>query len=657
MALPKTPTSFPNGVPKPLFVRKPKPENMTNKEKEAYWKEEHRKWVEGIDFQGYGIGLTGSLYFYGQEGFLKHRLAKMGRATIERPTIRDVDFYMHHMAARAVKARKSLLILKATGVGLSSFGAGYSHYTACAYSGSTSLITSSSTQSMSNLFMDKIVEPLAHFDNDIIKKHDKDSKKEGQLKYENLNKSKQKCFLKINTKNFLHASEAMSAIDCRETSEDSKSPFNFAGIGGNFAFVDEFAIHKKKKDVASALTSRLRDENTREMTGFLLLGGALEISGSDALDSQDVKDLRDMLKPSYLDANSMMVEFLPYYMGFNAIQNNGHSDILAAEHWHNIECEKRDKDPDRSALRLFLMTNPRTLEDVLENVRTSRFEDAVTEKIVLWTQEIKKKEVPLQECNISLVDNRYHFVKGKTTNILEHPKAGVEYIITCDGTCVSETTSSTPVEQRSKMAAVVTKIHDPTTRPYMPVCTFAEAPKSVEESFYRIIDLLRFYNQWGGVKKINIEQNVGGGEFLGAILDREGLGHLCAKKRDFSRDGLPEKSTRFYYRDVITKNRQYNLANSFLKRHIESVLMINLLEEMLMPMNENCDLLDAWLGVFETIPEIGFDKPMKKKVMPPREQYIMKNVGGKIFFEVQKIGVRDEVREIINRFSKQPIKN
>lgn len=656
MALPKTPTSFPSGAPPPLFTRKPKPENLTPKEKEAYWKEEHRKWVEGVDHMGYGIGLPGSMYFYGQEGFIKHRKAKQGRHTIEPPMIRDVEFILHHAAARAKKNKRSLLVFKATGVGLTSFGAGYADYIACAFPGSTSLITSSSTNAMSTFFMEKIVEPLSYFDSDIIEKHDKGAK-EGKLKYENLNKSKQKCFLKINNKNFIDSSEALSSIDARETSERPDSPYNFAGSGGNFAFVDEFAIHPKKKDVAKALISRLRDENTREMDGLLLLGGALEINDKDALDSKDVKELREMIVPAALDANSMDVLFLPFWYGFNCHINNGHSDQKAAEHWHNLQCEKLSKSNDPAPLRNFLMTNPRTLEDVFENIRSDRFEDEVMEKLVIQTQDVKKAEVPLQECNIVFTD-RYSFTKGDTTKILEHPKAGVEYIITCDGVQTSELTSSTPEADRSKIALVVTKLHDPTTHPYMPVATFSQHPKSVERSIYKMVEMIKFYNQHLGVKKINTEINVGFGEFFGAILDREGLGHLCAKKRDFSTQGFRETSKRFYYRDEICQNRQYNFANSFLKRHVTSIQMINMLEEMLLPTTENCDTVDAWLGLFETIPEIGFDKPMKKKTLPPKEQYKMVNNNGRISFEVQKIGVKDEVREMINRFTRpQPKHN
>lgn len=642
-------TSFPNKKPSPLYTRKEKPKNMTAGEKERYWKSEHAKWIEGVDFVGHGAGLTGSLYFYGQEGFIKHRKAKQGRPTIEPPMIRDVEFILHHAAEKAKKKKRSLLVFKATGVGLTSFGAGYAHYIASAYAGSTSLITSSSTNAMSTFFMEKIVEPLSYFDSDIIEKHDKGAK-EGKLKYENLNKSKQKCFLKINNKNFLDSSEAMSSIDARETSERPDSPYNFAGSGGNFAFVDEFAIHPKKKDVAKALISRLRDENTREMEGLLLLGGALEINDKDALDSKDVQELREIIQPENLEANSMDVLFLPFWYGFNCHLNNGHSDQKAAEEWHEKQCEKLSAIKDPAPLRNFLMTNPRTLDDVFENIRSDRFEEEVMEKIVIQTQEVKKAEVPLQECNIVVTD-KYSFVKGDTTKILEHPKQGVEYIITCDGVQTSELTSSTPEGDRSKIALVVTKLHDPTTHPYMPVATFSEHPKSVERSIYKMVEMIKFFNQHLGVKKVNTEINVGFGEFFGAILDREGLGHLCAKKRDFSTQGFKETSKRFYYRDEICQNRQYNFANSFLKRHITSMQMINLLDEMLLPMTENTDLVDAWLGIFETIPEIGFNAPIKKRTMPPKEQYRMKIENGKINFVVERIGVKDEVRQIINRFT------
>jgi len=146
------------------------------------------------------------------------------------------------------------------------------------------------------------------------------------------------------------------------------------------------------------------------------LGGALEINDKDALDSKDVKELRELIDPQMLEANSMDVLFLPFWYGYDCHINNGHSDQKKAEEWHARQCDRLSHSKDPAALRNFLMTNPRTLEDVFENIRADRFEDEVMEKIVLWHKEVVTKEVPLQICNITVTD-KYNFTKGESVRI------------------------------------------------------------------------------------------------------------------------------------------------------------------------------------------------------------------------------------------------
>lgn len=65
--------------------------------------------------------------------------------------------------------------------------------------------------------------------------------------------------------------------------------------------------------------------------------------------------------------------------------------------------------------------------------------------------------------------------------------------------------------------------------------------------------------------------------------------------------------------------------------------MLPLLEEMLMDSEQNTDILDAWLGLFETIPDIGMEKKVKEIVKPMKYKTIRKTENGKIRFIVSRV--------------------
>lgn len=648
------PTSFSN--PPPIWVHKPKPENMTPKESEFYWREEQRKWIEGVDYITTNVGIPGTLYHFIQEQWIKHRVLDIGETAIARPICRDVDWMMHHKANSCMKRNKILLILKGTGVGLSTLGGSLAPYTAICYPGSNSLITSQSTNTLSTIFQDKIYEPMLMYDEDILERH-KDGKKKGEIDFHLLNKSKQKCFLKINVKNFKNNSEAFSSIDCRETSEKSDSVLNFAGSGANYFYVDEFIQHQRKIELLKAIVSRVRDRNTRKMKGFILLGGAMEIGKNkddkkEKISQQDIAEVKKLITPKSLEAWDMEYIFLPFWMGQFGV--NGHSDEKKGMEWWEKEAEKKIKDPDPDVFRTFKRENPRTEADLFDNIVSSLWESDVAEKIKLQYEEVVSKDVPTQECSITVIGDTYKFdPNGKSTYILESPKELPEYYITIDGVQTSELTSHTPKSERSMIAAVVTKMIDPATHPYMPVCIFAEHPQSLESSCYKIIDIIKYYNKFGKLKGINAERNVGFGEFFGSVLVREGYGKLIVMKKDFSASGFKDSTKWFYYNDENNRAFQFNQANAFLRRNISSIQMLPLLEDMMKMEGENADILDAWLGFFNTVPDVGIYRPKVAQPIRQREttHFVMR--GGKMEIEVRKVADSP----LMNQFNNQFIKN
>jgi hypothetical protein len=139
------------------------------------------------------------------------------------------------------------------------------------------------------------------------------------------------------------------------------------------------------------------------------------------------------------------------------------------------------------------------------------------------------------------------------------------------------------------------------------------------------------------MKGVNFELNNGFGEFFYSILQREGLGKLVVKRKDISANGYKESSKIGYYRDDLTIDFQYKQANMFLRRNISSIQLLPLLEDMMLPLGVNADALDAWLGIFNSVPDIGIIKPKQNNVPRVRETTYFVNEGGVLKMKVKKI--------------------
>ena len=60
------------------------------------------------------------------------------------------------------------------------------------------------------------------------------------------------------------------------------------------------------------------------------------------------------------------------------------------------------------------------------------------------------------------------------------------------------------------------------------------------------------------------------------------------------------------------RDYQMKQANMFLRKHIDSIKMVMLLDDMLKPLSENADILDSWLMYF--VANKDCDKPLIQKV-------------------------------------------
>ncbi len=175
-------------------------------------------------------------------------------------------------------------------------------------------------------------------------------------------------------------------------------------------------------------------------------------------------------------------------------------------------------------------------------------------------------------------------------------------------------------EDGSSVAGVIVKSYDNNGLVYAPVAIYCERPKTVEQSYYALIALLKYYNQFGGFKSIGAEGNAGTTDHFASFLTKHGLDKFIMSRRDLSGKGNSNTKKSFQYRTIEVKNFQYRAANIFLRKYISNIRMLSLLEDMMKSINENADRLDGWLMFFVVAED--YDKEIvKPKEIPKQPSY------------------------------------
>lgn len=597
-----------------IFTTEPVPVFRTQYEREKYWAEEKRRAIEGYS------GMPGTFYHSITQQHIKHRIVEYGKKDIENPKITYGDLWLHEAIQNSRSKNRMLGVVKARGFGFSSQGGFLANYFMLYYPGSRCIVTARDKDGISVIFKDKILPTYENYHTDI--------KPAEVRKNETVDRShlSVEVVYKLDDK----IEMAYSSIECRETVSKPKSVNNFSGLGANFGFYDEFPLHPRRNELLKSSIECFKDPVTKKNSGFLLWGGTCEETMTD----EDIKNLKQTIDSSDIWQTDIL--FIPFWWKM-FLDENGHPNKKKAFEWWETEAERLEKAEDKSLLKAFIRNNPRSIDDIFATSKGNLWEEDVHEKIVLQKQEVLNAKIPLQTGSMVSNGSMYSIENGKSHIILEHPVNGCEYIITIDGVQTDDMMTSSPESKRSKIAAVVTKLHDPRTLPYMPVCIYAEVPKSIDGSLYKIIELIRYYNRMNGVTKVNAERNVGFGSRLLEMMVKNGLGHLACKKKDFSLKGFKDKKEFFYYRDEVVLENQLLRANGFLRKHIQSIKMLPLLDEMLMSREDNTDILDAWLGIFETIPDIGSEQMKKPVFKAPKTKIVSTFHNGRLEYVVKPV--------------------
>ena len=126
--------------------------------------------------------------------------------------------------------------------------------------------------------------------------------------------------------------------------------------------------------------------------------------------------------------------------------------------------------------------------------------------------------------------------------------------------------------------------------------------------------MAKYYNKYDNFKGIMAEANAATADHFSTYLNRVGLGKFIMYRKNLSGARTNTQNRPFYYVNNEIRDYQMRQANPFLRKHISSIMLLELLDQMLMGAEENTDVLDAWLMLFLALPPDYDASPKKKRV-------------------------------------------
>lgn len=595
--------------PSPILEYVPKPNFRTTYERDSYWGKEKVKWLEGVG------EIPGTLFHKTQEQKIKDR----DLGSIFRPICRDADLMVHQFIRDCRKNEEAGLIVKGRGFGLSSEGGCLANYFMSVFPGTTSLLTSSDKPKIASLFSEKVAVVYDNYDDEI---------KAVEVRR---NETATSCYLKIekvykNEQNIIQKNT--SQIICRETSDSESSASAFSGQGAMFGFYDELYLNKRRKKLIESSASCYMNQRTRKMTGFLLGGGTCE----HTLTNEQLAELKLLIEEvqtnGRLGTMKARLLFIPSWMG--TFMTNGHSDEKKGREWWDKEIEALEKLKDPSAIRAFRMNNPMSLEDIFELSKGGVFEDDVSQKIKEQYKIVTETPPPIKKCNLVDINGSVTQSLDKKGNIeiLEEPRQGVEYYLNIDGVATGKKAGG---DDGSNVAGTMVKMFDINGLIYAPIAIYYERPETIEQSYYCLLSLARYYNKFGGLKGFMAEANASTADHFSTFLDKNGMGNYIINRQDLSGKGNSNTKKLFQYVTIDVRDFQVKAANIFLRKYISNIRIPSLLLDLMKAASENADIRDSYLMWFTTPGGRDYDKPAKapKKEIETMRPKITRNAEGK----------------------------
>lgn len=612
----------------PILEWKPKPVFRTEYERQKYWDLEKIKWREGVG------EIPGSLYHKTQEQKIKNR----NTGQIFRPTCRDVDLLKHQKVRDCRASGKALGEVKPRGIGLSCDMGCFADWFMQVYPGSTSLFTSSEQTKIGTMFSDKVMVTFNNYDPDI------------RPLILNKNETKSSVYLKAEVKYRNDEGEIAfgeSEVFCKETADSDQSASGFSSKGAIFAGIDEIHLHKRRKMLLESAASCFIEQATGDVVGFVYAGGSVEHTLTNTQLGDLQKFINDIIKNGRLGTLPAEFLFIPAWMGKFMV--NGHSNEKKAREAWEKECEALSKMESESSLRAYQMNNPMSLEDVF-NLGGGAWEDDVNEKIKTQINIIKKNPPEILKTTFVNMGGMVTTTPTKRPNIflLEEPKPNVLYYQVIDGV---GTGLKQGEKDGSKIAGIIVKALDLSTgKSYCPVCIYYEKPNTIEQGYIILANQIKYYNKHGGFKGSMIESNIGSADHFSTFMEREGMGKLLMHRRDLSGKGNSNTKKIGQYVTADVLDYYYRFMNIFLRKYVHNIDMLMLLEDLLLPIEENADMRSAFLLLASALP-IDFDKPVQPKpvqVIAPRPRLEMRN-GAMVWVQDQPMRPNEIAQATMNQ--------
>lgn len=581
----------------PILEWHPKPLFKTKYEKEKYWSEQKKLWIEGIG------DIPPTLVHKTQEQKIKNR----NTGVIFRPIARDVDLLIHENIRDCRRNGEALVIIKARGIGLSAEDGCLANYFMKVYPGTTTLLTSCDKPKIASLFSEKVAVTFDQYDDDI---------KPVEVRR---NETATSCYLKTEQIYIDQDGKTQtnsSQIICRETSDSPSSASAFSGQGAIFGAYDEIFLHKRRNELMRSSTSCYVEQSTGITTGFLLANGTVE----DTLTNEQLAELQllieEIQRNGRLGTMKARLLFIPAWLGKFMV--NGHSNEQKGREWWSKEIDALEKLKDPKAVRAFRMNNPMSLEDIFELNKGGVFEDDVSDMIkaqykIVTNNPPSLKRVKLIDINGSV---QQHLDKKGNIEILEEPKSGVGYYLNIDGVATGKKAGG---EEGSSVAGSIVKMFDPNGLSYGVPAVYLERPETIEQSYYALIALARYYNKFGGLRGISAEANAANADHFSTFLEKNGMGKYIVNRQDLSGKGNSNTKKSFQYVTIDVRDFQIKAGNIFLRKYIGNIQMPSLLLDLMKTMSENADIRDSWFMWFVTPGGRDYDKIVTKPMERPKQ--------------------------------------
>lgn len=558
--------------PAPIFTRTPHPTVFkTTLDEQKHWAKQKKYWTEG-----YNQDVNGMLYHYCQEIKLKDRV----RGSIFYPTARDLDVLMSQHAQGCMDDGFIAWVNKGRGAGLSSFFMTLPLYFARVFPNSKSIATSRDKKTLAALFNEKTMIALEEMHPtlkpDIINRNQTANESYLKLGYKYINDDGE---VKYSENEFV----------CRDTQESDKAATNFSGMGAVYGFADEAMLMPRLMKFLPSVRECFYDHSQNRMIGLMAAGGSLE----DTISPDDVRRIADV----WTNAEALRIRTLFIPATYGKHMTNGHSNHEKAREEILKRRDELNSLEDKSQLRAYIKNNPLSIDEIFEFGKGGMFDEYAIEKINAQIRELPKVKQVLKP-----VPHRITSIANSATAeptdispilILEQPKPDIEYILGYDGISTSDLTSSE--NNNSKLASIVMKGVDPSSEiQFAPVATYLERPKSIEHGNIQVVNLFKYYNQYGKAKIMG-EYNAGGEHAIQMFIN-EGLGKHILYRKDINKNGWVDTKKLWFYRADAILNWQIEAANIYFKKYSHMVYFKELLMDATKGKAENADLLDAFMA-------------------------------------------------------------